>query len=227
MLGALTPDVVLWPPWMALDEGGHAGREAFLPAARVVRFAPTTIEDVLDDVLRIGGVVGRMMEATRAVVSLRERMASVQERVNAYEDGPRVTFLVGVGPLRAAGGWIAQLVERAGGRHLMNPVAGTEAVGGGLHPEITGAEIACAGADAVVVCLEGRSLAEAEAAAKGLREEAWWNGLTAVRAGRVMAVDGRRMFHRAGPGLVESFEWLRAWLEGSRADESWAAPVRA
>ena len=63
----------------------------------------------------------------------------------------------------------------------------------------------------------GFDLAATRRAYAALAEKAWWRDLPAARAGRVALVDGNQWFNRPGPGIVDCFEWLVAWLNGEPA----------
>jgi iron complex transport system substrate-binding protein len=54
-----------------------------------------------------------------------------------------------------------------------------------------------------------------------------WDTLTAVREGRVYAVDGRAYFHRPGPRIVDSLELLTGFIHPEMfgeflEDRTWA-----
>lgn len=61
-----------------------------------------------------------------------------------------------------------------------------------------------------------------------LRDVAGWDGLSAVRAGRVYVTDGASYFSRPGPRLVDSLELLAHVIHPDvHALPQWvAAPIR-
>ena len=177
----------------------------------VVSLNPATVEGVLDDVLTVARAVGLEPAGRDVVVGLRERMCAAEEHVNAYAARPVLAFLEWTDPLYCGGHWTAQLVERAGAAHPLNPtrqgVAGKsvrvpEEVMTGLAPEW------------VVICPCGMDLARTRGCAAALAAKNWWGALPAVANGRVALVDGNQMFNRPGPRLVDAFEWLVGWLHG-------------
>lgn len=215
-LAALRPDVILTQDLCAVCSIDLAAvRQAasgLVPRPEVVSLNPTTIEGVLDDVLRVGEACGVGARALRVVVGLRERLARAQEFVNAYAEGPSVVFLEWTQPLFCAGHWTVQLIERAGGRHVLNPSprdgpAGASRV---VRPE----EVIAAAPEYVIVCPCGASFETSRLWTEALAREPWWGGVPAVRSGRVAVVDGNQMFNRPGPRLVEGFEFLVGWLQG-------------
>lgn len=189
----------------------------------VLALNPGTVEDVFDDVLRVGSAVGLAARAEEAAVALRGRLHTASEVVNPYDDGPVVGFMEWTEPVFVAGHWNVQLIERAGGRHPWNPTAAKPGSGAAVGPQmaerVAGKSIAvpadlfaAAEPEALVIAPCGLTLDQAAGECRRLMGEDWFRGLPAVRAGRVAVVDGSAMFNRPGPRLVDAFEWLCAWL---------------
>ncbi len=213
VLGARQPDLVLTP------DGGSI--EGDLSGLRTLVVDPMGIDDVLDSMLTVGDALGLHREAARVVTGLKERLFSAQEGVNAFVSAGRLAVVVGVDPLVVAGGWVAQMIERAGGEHPLNPTSAAEGIGAGMLQSsrragparvVTRREWEDEKIDRVIVSPQGATLEEACAAA---RRAGAWTG-----AREMLAVEGRRSFARPGPGLAETFEWLAKWLgRGVRPDE--------
>lgn len=194
----------------------------------VLSLNPTTIEDVLDDILRVGAALGLADRAMSVVVTLRERLFSAADFVNPYADGPSVAFLEWTDPLFAAGHWTPQLIERAGGRHPLNPTQAAPGTGTAIGPQagerragpsirVTAEQLIESRPEAIVICPCGVGLPDARNAATTLLTQPWASQLPAVRAGRVAIVDGNQMFNRPGPRLIDAFEWLVSWLNSRPA----------
>ncbi len=193
------------------------------PQPRILSLNPTSFEDVLDDVLRIGEAVGLESRAQDVVVGLRDRFFRAAEWVTPYVEGPRALLLEWTDPPFVGGHWTPQLIERAGASHPLNPTAPLESAGAGegghmafrvagpsrrTSPEAT----AAMRPEAIIIAPCGYSLERTAQDYAALREQAWWKALPAVRDGRVALVDGNQMFNRPGPRLVDAFEWLVGWL---------------
>ncbi len=203
----------------AAAEMSRSGRDV-----RVVTLNPETFEGVLDDHLAVGGAIGLEAEAGRAVGELRGRWLAAESFVNPYTEKPAVGFLEWTDPLFIAGHWSAQMIERAGGRHPLNetvPRPGSGAAAGlqagsrvaGRSIAVPGEVFAASEPEYLVICPCGLTLDEATIEAERLRDSArWWDGVPAVRNGKVAVVDGSAMFNRPGPRLVDAFEWLVGWF---------------
>ncbi|MFT5423381.1 MAG: iron complex transport system substrate-binding protein [Phycisphaerales bacterium] len=226
-LASLRPDLILTqgPGSACSVDPETIGQVAdgLSPRPEILSLSPTSVEDMFDDILRVGEAVGLVREARDAVVSLRGRLHTAAERVNPYVDGPRVGFMAWSDPVFIAGHWTVQLIERAGGRHPLNetvPKPGSGAAAGPQQAERTaGKSIAVSNEvfaaslpEFIVIAPCGLTLDEATREGERLMGEPWFAQLPAARAGRVAAVDGSQMFNRPGPRLIDAFEWLAGWL---------------
>lgn len=210
-LAALKPDLILTQDLCevcSIDLRSVERLAASLdPRPRVLTFNPTCLEDVFDDLLRLGEAIGRSAAAEQAVVALRERYYSARDHVNAYEAGPVVAFLEWLDPLFVGGHWTPQLIEAAGGRHPLNAPGRPSRV-------ITPDELAACDPDHLIIAPCGAGLEWTRRELEPLRRAEWWRRLRAVREKRVALVDGNRMFNRPGPRLVDAFCWLVGYLHG-------------
>lgn len=187
--------------------------------ARVVSLNPATIEDVFDDLLRVGEAVGLAAQAEAEMVRLRDDYWSAIDYVTPYTDGPEVAFLEWIDPIFVAGHWTPQLIVAAGGRHSLNAA-------GAKSRQVTPDELVASQPDRVIVCPCGLDLATARRELDRVRGERWWNALPAVADGAVAIVDGNQMFNRPGPRLVEAFQWLVGWINNRPELASAAFPAR-
>ena len=111
------------------------------------------------------------------------------------------------------GHWVPQLVRLAGGEEAW----GAE---GAFSTGLENSALGAADADVILLMPCGfdvaRTLREARAALPGAVPE--WAALRAVKAGRVWAVHGNRLFSGAAPALVEGLELLATLLHGEPAE---------
>jgi len=177
------------------------------PQPRVLSLNPTSLEDVFDDLLRLGQAVGCSARAESAVVVLRDRYYSARDHVNPYVPGPVVAFLEWLDPIFVGGRWTAQLITSAGARHPLNDAGAPSRV---VSPD----ELVAAAPEALIIapCVAGIDWTRRALHLVG--QQPWWNELPAVQGGCVALVDGRQMFNRPGPRLVDAFCWLVGWLHG-------------
>jgi len=188
------------------------------PSPKVVSLDPLNIEDVLYNLTQLGKELGMQEQAAAALARLRSRIAKVDDCVaawktkpeNALLEVPNVAFIEWPDPLYVGGHWTPQLIERAGGRHPLNPSKGSD--GGGKSFAVPASKLIESDPDLIIICPCGLDLAATRQEAATFQELEWWNSLRAVKAGRVALVDGDAMFNRPGPRLIDALEWLCATL---------------
>jgi iron complex transport system substrate-binding protein len=167
---------------------------------RIVSLAPARLDDVFADIERVGAALGVAARSAAVVASLRTRLAALAARTRDLPQ-PGVACVEWLDPLMAAGNWVPELVELAGGRNLFGSV-------GEHSPWLTWEAVRTADPDTIVAMPCGFDLARTRGEMPALERLPGWDALRAVRAGRVAIVDGHLYFNRPGPRLVESAEIL-------------------
>ena len=168
---------------------------------KVVSLKPDALADVWRDVEEVALALGEYDRGAELVSRFRGRMNDIRDRASRLSDRPRIACIEWVEPLMAAGNWVPELVEMAGGVNLFGE-AGKHA------PWMTWDQLVAADPDVLVLMPCGYGLARTLAEVPILEAKAEWRTLRAVRTGRVVATDGNQYFNRPGPRLVESLEIL-------------------
>ena len=189
----------------AIDSPTLARDMAHLPSLpRVVSLAAHTLDGVLGEIELLGDVTGHPLEAATLTASLRSRIDAV--RISPRPVRPaKVLCLEWLDPLFQGGHWIPEMVALAGGEPVL-------AEPGEKSVRISWQQVAAADPEIIVVMPCGYHLADTIAQFQALGLPAEWRGLSAVRNGRVYAVDGTAYFSRPGPRLVSGLEILHAIL---------------
>ena len=165
---------------------------------RLISLEPSSLDDVFATIAYLGELTDHAMGANKLLTDLHARVYNLR-RITARRERPRVLVLEWTDPPMSGGHWTPGLVELAGATPLLgNP--------GGNSRVLTWEEIGEADPDAIVVGPCGFDLERTHAAIAELRENATWNGLRAVREGRVYPIDGSAYLNRPGPRLVDTAE---------------------
>jgi len=183
---------------------------------RIVALAPYRLDDVWEDVVRVGEALGRRAQAERLVQSYQQRLWYLQELSMHRGEKPRVAVLEWLDPLMGAGNWTPELVAMAGGEHVFGEI--------GQHaPWLSWEELLAVDPDVLVLAPCGFTLERTLQDVPLLEGHPSWQSLRAVKDSRVYAIDGNAYINRSGPRLVESAEILSriVWgpLPGIRVDE--------
>jgi iron complex transport system substrate-binding protein len=161
----------------------------------VISLDPETLEEVLDDVPRLGAAAGAEEAAARLRSDLAARLSRVREAV-AAEARPRVAALEWLDPPNDGGHWVPEMIEAAGGTDVLGEA-------GSRSRTATWEEIAEARPDIVLAMPCGWYVERS-------RDEALahWDRIGSLGAEHVFAVDAASSFSRPGPRLVEGTELL-------------------
>jgi iron complex transport system substrate-binding protein len=198
-LAAARPDLIVTQalcPVCAVSYEDVAAFAAELPSRpRVIALDPRTFGETLADVRTLA----QATHTRAAGVELVARIAGRVDRVRLAVRGarrPRVAALEWLDPVFAAGHWVPQLIELAGGSDAL-------ALPGEPSTTLTWQEVAGAEPEIVVVMPCGYDAPRAREEALAYAAE-----LVSLGARRVVAVDASAYFSRPGPRLVDGLELL-------------------
>jgi iron complex transport system substrate-binding protein len=215
-LAAMDTDLVLASESVpGMEEVNDQVEEAGL---RCLVLAPTTIEDVLDDVQTVAEALDVPERGARLAEAMQAGLAAVDdglgevEPVDVYwEWWPNPPITPG------AGGWMDEVIARAGGRNVFGDREEQSL-------EVSRAEVEAADPDVVGLCWQGTLAGKESLELLAKRDEGAWSDLRAVEAGRVQPFP-EALYGRPGPRLVEGIRGLAAELHPERADklpQAWA-----
>lgn len=187
----------------------------------IVSLNPKRLEDVWEDIVRVGTALGNRRNGEEVVATLRERMSKIQARAAASDNRPRVAVIEWIEPLMAGGNWMPELVHMAGGENLFGQA-------GEHSPWLEFDALRTSDPDVVVVAPCGFDLQRTHREMSPLTQRPEWKSLKAVAEGRVYLTDGHHFFNRPGPRLVESLEILTELLhpesmESRHRGQAWMA----
>jgi len=214
MLAALAPDLIVTQAQCDVCAVKYADVlnlvhcEPRLQATQVVALNPNTIADIFADIHRVGDATGRVAEARAYVAQLQMRIQAVRAKTDPLppEQRPRVACLEWLDPLMLAANWMPQLIEWAGGQQPLIDAAGK-------HSTCTDWQTIIDYDPQVIVVMPcGFDLPRAIQDADVLRSLPGVASMSAVRNGRVVAVDDNAYFNRSGPRIVDSLEILASVL---------------
>jgi iron complex transport system substrate-binding protein len=167
----------------------------------LVSLHPNGLADVWASIHQVAGTLGIQKRAVALVQALQARIDRIAAAAGGLTGRPTVACIEWLEPLMAAGNWMPELVQLAGGIHLFGQA--------GKHsPTMTWEQLVERDPDVIVVAPCGWDIAKSRTEMSVLVERPDWPGLKAVRQGRVFLTDGNQYFNRPGPRLVESLEIL-------------------
>jgi iron complex transport system substrate-binding protein len=201
VLDALAPDVIITQAQcevcaVSLSDVEEAVKKLVSSKPAVVALEPNALTDVWADIRRVAAALGAPERGDALVASLQRRVDAVAERARALPRR-RVACIEWIDPLMAAGNWMPELVERAGGENLFGAA--------GRHsPFLDWEDVVAADPEVVVVTPCGFDIPRTRVEVPVLAARRGWERF----APRTALADGNAFMNRPGPRLVESLEIL-------------------
>ena len=161
----------------------------------VLSLDPSTLEEVLDDAVRLGEACGRSQDGERLRAELKARIEAVRA-ATAGAEPVRTAAIEWLDPPYCAGHWLPEMIAAAGGTDALASL-------GERSRTLGWEEIAAAEPEAVVVMPCGLYLDESFDEARRHADR-----LGALGARSVHAVDAAASFSRPGPRLADGVELL-------------------
>ena len=205
LLKTLQPDIIVTQAQcevcaVSLDEVRRVTCEWLDQPTEIVALEPNALHDVFHGIYQVADALGVPERGTALVDSLRQRMEQIAEQTQPFAR-PRVATVEWLDPLMAAGNWMPELIEMAGGINIFGEA--------GLHsPWLTWDALCAADPDVLLVLPCGYDLATTRRELPVLTQDPRWTSLRAVQHNQVYLTDGNQYFNRPGPRLVESLEIL-------------------
>ncbi|MEX0873763.1 MAG: cobalamin-binding protein [Actinomycetota bacterium] len=168
--------------------------------SKIVSLEPRSIDDILGHVELVGRLTGSESRADAVASDGRARL----ERIRSATRGlprPRVVSIEWLDPIFAAGHWVPEQVDIAGGEELLGPQ-------GRPSPEVPWDAVVEARPEVLVLMPCGMSIERTLGGLEVLTARSDWLELPAVRDDRVFVVDASSYFNRPGPRVVRGVEVL-------------------
>lgn len=169
--------------------------------AEIVSLSPYTLQDVLDDIQRVGDATGKDVEAKKIIQKLNSRLNVIREKTKNISHRPKVLCLEWIDPPMATGHWVPEMVQIAGGQEILGK-------SGKPSEKITPEQVFESGAEVLILIPCGYDVDKAAQEADLLKQDARWYGIPAVKSGQVFAINGNAYFSRSGPRLMDGVEIL-------------------
>ncbi len=170
-------------------------------APALVSLEPNRLDDVYRDFQRVGVALDEESKSAALVDRVRDAIGVISATTKNLVARPSIACIEWLDPLMAAGNWLPELVDAAGGVNLFGET--------GVHsPWLEWSHVVAADPDIIVIMPCGFDIARASSEMPNLTDRPEWSALTAVRSGKVFVVDGHHYFNRPGPRLLDSLEIL-------------------
>ncbi len=173
----------------------------------IVSLHPNALEDLWKDIravaaaLEEAGATGTGKRAEQLISKLKGRISAVSRMASRAKSRPGLACIEWIDPLMAAGNWVPEMTELAGGTSLFG-------VAGKHSPYMTWEDLVARDPEKIMVMPCGFDMKRTLEEIPLLQNKPGWQELRAVRNGEVYVADGNQYFNRPGPRLVDSLEIL-------------------
>jgi len=203
-LRTIKPDIIVTQTQcdvcaVSFTDVGKALKESLEYQPTLIPLHATNLQGVWNDLFRVAQGGGKEQKGRELLASYQSRISAIADRCQNENTHPSVACIEWMEPLMAAGNWVPELVELAGGQSVFGEP--------GAHaPWITWEALAETNPDMLILMPCGFSTPRIEEEMSILTQNPVWPTLKAVQKGHVYLTDGNQFFNRPGPRLVESLE---------------------
>lgn len=178
--------------------------EALDSEPELVSLGPTTINEILDAINRLGTVLDRESDADQLVARLQDRVDTILQHRPDPSQPPQVVCLEWTDALRCHGLWMPEIIELLGAEDSFgNP---------GEHGRvIEWDDIVAYDPEVLLVSPCGRTIPEIQQDMEHVVNRPGWSELAAVKNDRVYLLNGE-ISSRHGPRVVRALELVAKTL---------------
>ena len=171
------------------------------PQPRILSLTPHNLEEVIDDVVRVGRATGNYQVAKNIAGQLLRRVELVRQKIQNSPGiyRPSVFCLEWLDPLYCSGHWMPELVEYAGGKEILGSWGEPSTV-------VEWDRVRKSDPEVLFVTVCGYDVNRTLGEISTLTSKEGWNNLQAVKAGKVYVLDSPAYYSRSGPRLVDGLE---------------------
>lgn len=215
-LAELAPDIVITQDQcevcaINLREVEAVVDECVGPEALVVTLEADSIDGIYEDIRSVAEALDDVVGGEAVIDQLSLRYEATSARGHADSEYPGILCLEWLDPTMAAGNWVPELIDAAGGESLLI---------GRFEPSrwVEWDEVMHAAPGVLLLIPCGFDIDRTMAEMSALQDQPGWEDLPAVRNDRVYVADGNAYFNRPGPRIIDSLEILTEVLHPDRID---------
>ncbi|WP_372633577.1 cobalamin-binding protein [Fodinibius sp.] len=200
-LAKLKPDIILTQDHCevcaaSLGDVREAVQLSLGKEVQVISVSPTDLSSTVNAIRTVARAIEAEREAEELTAQMKEDLRDIQQQTRPLRR-PDVLCIEWLDPLMAAGNWVPELVQLAGGV----PLAATA---GAYSPKLEWKKVRRLNPDIIAMAPCGYSISKTLAELATITNRPGWMDLKAVQNHQVFIMDGDHYVNRPGPRLVES-----------------------
>src|SRR6266511_2072476 len=164
-----------------------------------------SVDEILQTVLRLGGLLGLESQARDIVLDMRDEIKQVREFSSVWPDRPRIYFEEWHDPLIAGIRWVSEIIEIAGGRDIFPELRGRPSA---RERVIEPDEVVRRDPQMILASWCGKPVD-----VETIRRRPGWDQVSAVKAGHVHELEGADILS-PGPSVLVGLRRIHEIIQG-------------
>ena len=166
----------------------------------IISVEPNSVKDIFKDIKIIAEALNVVDKGADLIEFMKYRIRILKK---SYDDKSELTVaaIEWIDPLMAAGNWVPELIEMAGGINLFGEA--------GKHsPWMEYKDLIEKDPQTIIIMPCGYNIQKSIFEIDSLIKQKGWQKINAVQNNKVYITDGNQYFNRPGPRIIESLEIL-------------------
>ena len=176
----------------------------------IISVEPNSVKDIFKDIKIIAEALDVVDKGADLIDFMKNRIRSLKK---SYDDKSELTVaaIEWIDPLMAAGNWVPELIEIAGGVNLFGEA--------GKHsPWMEYKDLIEKDPHTIIIMPCGYNIQKSIIEIDSLIKQKDWKEINAVQNDKVYITDGNQFFNRPGPRIIESLEILIEIFHNDKTD---------
>ena len=176
----------------------------------IISVEPNSVKDIFKDIKIIAEALNVVDKGADLIDFMKNRIRTLKKSYDVKSE-LTVAAIEWIDPLMAAGNWVPELIEMAGGINLFGEA--------GKHsPWMEYKDLIEKDPDNIIIMPCGYNIQKSIIEIDSLIKQKGWKEINAVQNDKVYITDGNQFFNRPGPRIIESLEILIEIFHNDKTD---------
>ena len=176
----------------------------------IISVEPNSVKDIFKDIKIIAEALNVVDKGADLIDFMKNRIRTLKKSYDAKSE-LTVAAIEWIDPLMAAGNWVPELIEMAGGINLFGEA--------GKHsPWMEYKDLIEKDPHTIIIMPCGYNIQKSIIEIDSLIKQKGWKEINAVQNDKVYITDGNQFFNRPGPRIIESLEILIEIFHNDKTD---------
>ena len=176
----------------------------------IISVEPNSVKDIFKDIKIIAEALNVVDKGADLIDFMKNRIRTLKKSYDVKSE-LTVAAIEWIDPLMAAGNWVPELIEMAGGINLFGEA--------GKHsPWMEYKDLIEKDPDNIIIMPCGYNIQKSIIEIDSLIKQKGWKEINAVQNDKVYITDGNQYFNRPGPRIIESLEILIEIFHNDKTD---------